>query len=427
MPTLLSTPRTPDSHRASAARAGRPGFARPGFARRRARQTGFNFTEVLFAVMILGIGFIMVAAIFPVAIQQTKLTGEEVQASTTARGGVNYAQQMGLTAYALPVTVLTLPPIMIREGETRSIPGMVSSLRDRRVPDPDGTGPIAAEDVRDVVWRQMSGNLILPSDNRAGFVVMYRRGVTFYNDPANTAIINGAVEPPGPLAHGSPFVQRSSHAYAQVYIVGVQARSTGTFELDRDTRRWPNDGPGPSASPAPGTLEPREVYVKLYEGDLNPDRLTFHVSDAPGSALLDVEAAAEGAYVVISDDRFPVGIDGDTTTTLVQESYGLANGRIYRLGSRIDTGTWELMPGEDMAYSDGGTVAINDDIHENIPPRKVAPAETAPAAGQPAVAFLVGRGYADPKAPYMSAASPGAGFEGGSQATGVYAGIIPAN
>lgn len=409
----------------------RPGLRGSG----RARQAGFNFTEVLFAVMILGIGFIMIAAIFPVAIQQTKLTGEEVQASTTGRGGVNYAQQLGLTAQALPVTVLAAavppgppgaPAIMIPDGHTISVPGMVSSLRDFRIPDPDGdpaTAPFAG-DVRDNLWRQMSGNLILPSDNRVGFVVMYRRGMTFYNDPEDTAVINGNPEPvDAPLPHDSPFIQRSAHAYAQFYVVAVQSRSTSVFELGRDARRWPNDGPGPTASADVGTLEPLLVFVTLYEGDLRPDRIAFHESEADGANVTEVDAAAEGAYVIISDDQFPVGVDGDPTTTLVFETYGTANGRTYRLGSKVEgeQGMWELAPGEDMKYSTGANPADpSDDIHENIPPRQVDPNEPVPSGGRPAVAFLVGRGYADPT-------DPAAGRDGPSQAIGVYSGIVPAN
>ncbi len=45
------------------------------------RRHGFSFVEILFAVMILGIGFIMVAAMFPVAIKQTD---EAIQETTTA-------------------------------------------------------------------------------------------------------------------------------------------------------------------------------------------------------------------------------------------------------------------------------------------------------------------------------------------------------
>ena len=48
----------------------------------RPARRGFSFTEILFAVMILGIGFIMIAAIFPVALQQT----ETSQAETVGAG-----------------------------------------------------------------------------------------------------------------------------------------------------------------------------------------------------------------------------------------------------------------------------------------------------------------------------------------------------
>ena len=48
------------------------GLGRPGRLRRRVRRGGFSDTEVLFAVMIQGVGFIMVAAIYPVAIKQAK-------------------------------------------------------------------------------------------------------------------------------------------------------------------------------------------------------------------------------------------------------------------------------------------------------------------------------------------------------------------
>ena len=60
-----------------------PVKSRRPFARGRGSR-GFSFTEVLFAVMILGIGFIMVAAIFPVAIQQAT-TVNRSSARTTRR------------------------------------------------------------------------------------------------------------------------------------------------------------------------------------------------------------------------------------------------------------------------------------------------------------------------------------------------------
>src|SRR5436305_3589125 len=53
------------------------------------RQRGFSFAEVMFAVIILGVGFIMIAALFPVALRQTKSNGDETIAASQARGGTN--------------------------------------------------------------------------------------------------------------------------------------------------------------------------------------------------------------------------------------------------------------------------------------------------------------------------------------------------
>ena len=51
-------------------------YAHPPRARR-----GFSFTEVLFAVVVLGLGFILIAAMFPITIRQTRSTMDEGQAA----------------------------------------------------------------------------------------------------------------------------------------------------------------------------------------------------------------------------------------------------------------------------------------------------------------------------------------------------------
>src|SRR5579859_5626454 len=74
------------------------------------RHGGFSFTEILFAIMILGIGFIMVAAMFPVAIQQTENSNQETVGAAIARGGVGYVQQVANTTFVpnLPAATETL-------------------------------------------------------------------------------------------------------------------------------------------------------------------------------------------------------------------------------------------------------------------------------------------------------------------------------
>jgi type II secretory pathway pseudopilin PulG len=56
--------------------------------------TGFTFIEVLFAVIILGIGFIMIAGIFPVAIQQTAVVSNETQGSLITRDAIRKIQDI---------------------------------------------------------------------------------------------------------------------------------------------------------------------------------------------------------------------------------------------------------------------------------------------------------------------------------------------
>src|SRR3954465_2485924 len=51
-------------------------------------RSAFSLTEVMFAVIVLGIGFIMIAAIFPVSISQSRMTVEETAAAGAARGAL---------------------------------------------------------------------------------------------------------------------------------------------------------------------------------------------------------------------------------------------------------------------------------------------------------------------------------------------------
>jgi type II secretory pathway pseudopilin PulG len=70
----------------------------------RNRRRGFSFAEVMFAVVILGIGFILIAAIFPVAIQQSQATGEESNAAALAKQAAAVVQ----SASSSTVTTMTV-------------------------------------------------------------------------------------------------------------------------------------------------------------------------------------------------------------------------------------------------------------------------------------------------------------------------------
>src|SRR6266567_9033270 len=61
-------------------------------------QPAFSFTEVMFAVVILGVGFIMVAAMFPVAIHQSQTTNDENTGSHISRGATNVVRQIAASS-----------------------------------------------------------------------------------------------------------------------------------------------------------------------------------------------------------------------------------------------------------------------------------------------------------------------------------------
>jgi type II secretory pathway pseudopilin PulG len=118
-----------------------------------ARARGFSFTEVLFAVMILGIGFIMVAAIFPVAIQQAQSSTEETTAAAVGRTAATVLEQVASNS-TMPATnnVFVGPDY---DGDGANPPN-----------DTDGFSLAMA----------LRGSLVMTGDSRYAWVPLYRRG-----------------------------------------------------------------------------------------------------------------------------------------------------------------------------------------------------------------------------------------------------------
>jgi hypothetical protein len=274
---------------------------------------------VLFAVVVLGIGFIMVAAIFPVAISQSKATADEVAAAGVARSGVSIMTNLvdnkrDLAALGLTRWADMMPVIPI--GAPGTIPGDVAPINTH------------------YGWRMLRGNMIFRDDPRYAFVPLYRRGQT---------LVSGAPQP---------------NATAQIYIIGVQCRATDRDEVFFDQRDvslnptppYPSGG-GPAPSDAdmtalsaqlttnPNNLTPRRILIQLQDVANDVDLIKVNRNPAGASVMTEnlPDAVAQGAYVIVA-----------------------GTGNIYRVGTRREDleapstpantthFVYELQPGNDL-------------------------------------------------------------------------------
>jgi type II secretory pathway pseudopilin PulG len=317
------------------------------------RRRGFSFTEVMFAVILLGLGFIMVAAIFPVAIRQSQANMEDTAGVSIGKAAAAVVTQQGL--FVDPAT----PPLDL--PATQAAPG-APVLVNRF----DATVLVA--------FNKMAGNLINQADPRYAWVpVAYRRPVNAAGMPAK---------------------------HAEIFVLAVQARNRPIYDG--------NDVAG-------FTFITKQVSFYLTEMDTaGADLLTF--TDNPGTLnhTADVAAAGEGTYVLVGNDQLPAGAPGAGIPNgrfyrLGAKRTDLGPG-VWELAPGSEM-TVTRTPGPD------GIVGNADDTEqcENIPARALSP--TPPTSGAPAIGFIVGRGYVNPTVapPPPPAPIPDSMLDGGVQ------------
>lgn len=298
-------------------------------------RAGYSFTEVMFAVVVLGIGFIMIAAMFPVAISQQQSTQQESNAAELARsafariGGVAYTNMVGVTPAAV---------------EDQNMPPTENPLA------PDDRAPFVPFDKLETTaatdperfhgrFHALSGDLILAGDRRYAFVPFYQRE----HDSNNATII--------------------------VVLTRVRARSTYD-STDVNAAGRPN-------------LMPRPVKINVTNVLNGTD--TIEIEDATGAFALagGAQAVAEGSYVIVSRDpaRGP------------DKPVGTYNGYIFRVGlqSREPDGTltpntWDLAPGSDYLPLPGNNGIYNNGLGDDW------------LVGNDALGYIVGR-ESDPDSP----------------------------
>jgi type II secretory pathway pseudopilin PulG len=337
-----------------------PGRRRGPFRR------AFTFVEILFAVMLLGIGFILVAAALPVAIVQSQETLDQTIATQVAKGASEYIEAMASpntlreTANGIPnwnmFTLGSAPWYAI--GDTSKL----------------GYG----HEYATLAWEKVRGHMIHSTDPRYAWVAAYTREIKSV------------------LRKDSPYVE------ATIWVTRSRIRDRYT-QADLDGAR-PN-------------LRLREVLVFLQEGTKNgvpgPDIAEFYPAYSGDYANVDVtKAVAEGTFLLISDDQQEVKIKVSPTSGRLENSRGMCNGRVYRVGSRrLDLGPnkWELMPGWDMPSGPGCGGAGPDGILNTADDNQNIPVNGTPGSrsSNAGLALIMGRQSTD--------ASDASSFDGPAQ------------
>jgi type II secretory pathway pseudopilin PulG len=307
----------------------------PARPRRRAA-SGFSFVEVLFAVMILGVGFIMVAAVFPVAIQQAQNASDESVSAAVAWNALTLIQEKfssaELPGAGAPENLEQNTPF-----DEDYYPGVLRSFRDpqagRDLPtllkgQPSGPGrlkpgvvlgdvvkddwkaldpknQITFAQPRDFLWNRIKGDSVVVDDHRFAWVAFYSRH-----------IIEAASDEPAP--------------YAQVIIVVARAREASAYG-GRDVN---------AAGAVLANLQPRPVQFDLTSDGDGPkvdQTVTFFKGEK--------DAVVEGAYLIVAHDKLRAPKTSDT----VPAPQGALNCHVFRVGNRVAGDTWQLSPEADFA------------------------------------------------------------------------------
>ncbi len=189
----------------------------------RVTRGGFSFVEILFAVMILGIGFILIAGIFPVAINQTQSNGDETIAASTARSAATIIANLPNTsAYMSAATSST--PTLYPFGPTGS-----------------ANAP--------QLWAEMNGTQVLTEDPRYGWAAYYLSKTDAYGNPGDSAQITIIVT----RVRNHAIYTAADQSGGTLVGKPISIPAVG-FSTSQTTQDWIALGPTNLAAVAPGTF-----------------------------------------------------------------------------------------------------------------------------------------------------------------------------
>jgi prepilin-type N-terminal cleavage/methylation domain-containing protein len=348
------------------------------------RNSGFTFIEVLFAVIILGIGFIMIAGVFPVAIQQTAVVTSETQGSLITRDAIRRIQDIA----DAPIST-----------GTQNYPPSTSTTSYSLFQPTNGTVQAFSPNI----MQALGSDCFYSSDRRFGWAGFYRRDSTT-----------------------SPF--------AQIFIVALQNPNFPNYTTLYQPGETTAISPAPPIPPTVAPPVPPIFYNYASPSPYTPPTV------APAQPTLGVAATTTANVYYCPDGTTTIEILYPATQSTPNGATGAyvllaggatpANmvGRFFRLGAPLGTSSPDyptpFTPPVGQPYEiyqvQSGTDITPADAAAQAPPW---PGSLSTAAITGATIFMVGRAPA-----YNAATSDYSGpFTGPNQDIGVASAFIRVN
>ncbi|MGD0389437.1 MAG: hypothetical protein ABSC42_10835 [Tepidisphaeraceae bacterium] len=271
----------------------------------------FTFIEVLFAVILLGIGFIMIAGVFPVAIQQTAAVSDETQGTLLAHDAIKKIQAVADGMVNGTASTLTLFPATGTSAAPQ-VWAITTSSPPTYIMTTPFTGLMAA----------LGADSFFTADHRYGWVGFYRR-------------------------------DSITNPFAQVYVIALQNPNFANYlypvpSSGQTTISGPVPPPVPPSTYGYSPISPPTAATSIQASFYyNTDGTTTVVLAYPtGQASPN---GTTGAYVLVATSG---------TSNMVGRFFRLGNVSAVTPGSTPPSGlyqTFVLQSGSDITPADGYT------------------------------------------------------------------------
>jgi len=292
------------------------------------RSRGFSFIEVLFAVILLGIGFIMIAGIFPVAIEQSTATVNETAGQLVCRDAIRQIQNAALSPGGYTLFPINTTPTQVQ--------------------------------ISVALHQALSGNSFFSADGRYGWVAFYQRSTT--NQP-----------------------------YAQIFVIALEnpnflkyytSPTTGNYALASPPIPIPSSTTGNATNTygtAPTPAMANAILTATFAYSQSTGNSYVYLSNPAASTGDPAPNACTGAYVLVANDA---GAGNTPTGGLI--------GRFFRLGQSIDYGSFGSVAPTDVKPAPPTGATVNPDIFQLQPGLDLKDFNEETGGGT-ATVFIMGR------------------------------------